>query len=433
MPDTRLPSGQLPPRDPLQDPAATRRSRKTPPATLSDTEAQVDMAKLRLARLDRVRAGLKANDYAACVLYDPINVRYATGARNMTVWCLHNAVRYCFIPAEGPVILFDFHNCEHLSAGLETIEETRPATSWFYFGAGPRSEERSKVWAAEIADLVRAHGGGNRRLAMDHCDPFGLAALAEHGVTVHDGQAVLERARAIKLEDEIALMSVAIAACEVGMARMREALEPGMSENELWSILHQTNIAMGGEWIETRLLASGGRTNPWFQESSDRIIRPGELVSYDTDLIGPFGYCADISRTYFCGPGRPSDEQRRLYRLAWDQIHTNMDILKPGMSFRELAETSFKLPERCAPNRYSVVYHGVGMCDEYPHCAYLEDFESAYDGLIEPNMTLCVESYIGEVGGNEGVKLEQQVLVTEKGIELLSTYPFEDELLVKEI
>ncbi len=428
MPD----SHPLPPRTP--GPAANLRSRKTPAVTLIDTEAQVDMRQVRGYRLARVRAGLKARDYSACVLYDPINIRYATGTRNMTVWCMHNAVRYCFIPAEGPVTLFDFHNCEHLSAGIETVDEVRHATSWFFFGAGPRSQERSKVWAAEIADLIRAHGGGNTRLAMDHCDPYGVSALAEHGISVHDGQEVLERARAIKSDDELALMNVAIGVCEVGMARMRAALEPGMSENEIWSILHQTNIAMGGEWIETRLLASGGRTNPWFQESSDRIIRPGELLSFDTDLIGPFGYCADISRTYFCGPGRPSDEQRRLYRMAWDQIHTNIDILKAGITFRELSEKSFKLPERSAPLRYSVVYHGVGMADEYPHCAYLEDLESSgYDGVVEAGMTLCVESYIGEVGGAEGVKLEQQVLVIDTGVELLSTYPFEDDLLMREI
>ncbi len=414
-------------------PAAILRSKKTPAVTLIDSERQVDMARVRGDRLAKVRAGLKERDYGACVLYDPINIRYATGTRNMTVWCLHNAVRYCFIPAEGPVVLFEFHNCEFLSDGIETVSEVRPGTSWFYFGAGPRSQERSKTWAAEIADLVRAHGGGNTRLAMDHCDPFGHTALSDLGVSVHDGQEVLERARCIKTEDEIALMNVAIGVCETGMARMREALEPGMSENELWSILHQTNIAMGGEWIETRLLASGGRTNPWFQECGDRIIRPGELVSYDTDLIGPFGYCADISRSYFCGPGRPSAEQKRLYRLAWDQIHFNIDILKPGMSFRELAEKAFKIPEKCMPNRYSALIHGVGMADEYPHCAHLEDFEKVYDGMIEPGMTLCVESYIGEAGGAEGVKLEQQVLVTDTGIELLSTYPFEDDLLTKEI
>jgi Xaa-Pro aminopeptidase len=388
------------------------------------------MTALRSYRLDRVRAQLRQRDYAGAVLYDPINVRYATGSRNMAVWTMHNAVRYCFIATEGPVVVFDFHNCGHLSAGLETVSEVRPAVAWYYFGAGSHVEERAKTWAAEIADLVKAHGGGNRRLALDHCEPEGAAALAELGIEVRNGQEVMELARSIKSAEELACMAASIAVCETAMARMREALEPGMTENELWAILNHVNAAMGGEWIETRLLASGGRTNPWFQEASERIIRPGELISFDTDMIGPYGYCADISRSYFCGPGRPSDEQRRLYGLAWEQIHHNMDLLKPGLGFRELAESAWKLPESCRPNRYSVVIHGVGLCDEYPACVYLEDFEiSGYDGRLEAGMTVCVESFMGEVGGQEGVKLEQQVLITETGVELLSTYPFEDELM----
>jgi Xaa-Pro dipeptidase len=409
-------------------------ARKTPGFGLSDSEARIDMRALRAYRLERLRDELKARDLAGCVLYDPINVRYAAGSRNMAVWTLHNPTRYCFVATEGPVVLFDFHNCEFLSDGLETVDEVRPATSWFYFGAGPRVEERAKRWADEIADLLQAHGGGNRRLALDHCDPAGAAMLATHGIEIRDAQAPIEMARRIKSAEEIACMNAAVAVCETGMARMREALRPGMTENELWSILHQTNIAMGGEWIETRLLSSGGRTNPWFQECGDRVIRAGELVSFDSDLIGPFGYCADISRTYFCGPGKPSAEQRRLYRLAWEQIHHNIDLLEPGLSFRAFAERSWTLPESCAANRYSVVAHGVGLCDEYPHCAYTQDFErGGYDGLFEAGMTVCVESYIGEVGGDEGVKLEQQVLITESGIELLSTFPFEDELLSREI
>ncbi len=397
---------------------------------LTDCQAQVDMKALRAYRLGRVRAQLRARDYAGALLYDPINVRYATGSRNMAVWTMHNAVRYCFVPTEGPVVVFDFHNCEHLSAGLETVDEVRPAIAWYYFGAGPRFAERAKAWAAEIADLVAAHGGGNRRLALDHCEPDGAAALADHGIEIRNGQEVMELARSIKSAEELACMRASIAVCETAMARMREALEPGMTENELWSILNQVNAAMGGEWIETRLLTSGARTNPWFQESSERIIRPGELVSFDTDMVGPYGYCADISRSYFCGPGGPSDEQRRLYGLAWEQIHHNADLLKPGLGFRELAESAWKLPESCRPNRYSVVVHGVGLCDEYPACVYLEDFEtSGYDGHLEAGMTVCVESFMGEAGGREGVKLEQQVLITDTGAELLSTYPFEDELM----
>jgi Xaa-Pro aminopeptidase len=236
------------------------------PKITPEPAAVADLPAVRAYRLARVREQLRARDYAACVLFDPMNLRYATDCRNMAVWTLHNAARYCFIPTEGPVIIFDFHNCDHLSDGLETVDEVRRARGWYYFAAGPRVSERAAQWAAEIADLVRTHGGGNMRLAIDHCDPEGAAALAREGIDIHNGQEVLEQARVIKSAGEVALMGAAIDVCQSGMARMREALTPGMSENELWSILHQVNIAGDGEWIETRLLSSGERTNPWFQE-----------------------------------------------------------------------------------------------------------------------------------------------------------------------
>lgn len=393
-----------------------------------------DLHSVRAYRLARVREQLRARDYAGCVLFDPINIRYATDSRNMTVWTLHNAARYCFVATEGPVVLFDFHNCAYQSDELETIDEVRPARAWYYFAAGPLVTERANIWAAEIADLVRAHGGGNTRLAIDHCDPAGATALAWEGIEIHDGQEALEQARAIKSADELTLMRAAIDTCQTGMARMREALIPGMSENELWSILHQVNIAGGGEWIETRLLSSGERTNPWFQECGDRIIQCGDLVSFDTDLIGPYGYCVDISRTFLCGTDRPNAEQQRLYQLAWEQIEHNTALLRPGLTIRELAERALPLPAKCLPNRYSVVLHGVGLCDEYPYAAYAEDMEAfGYDARLEAGMTLCVESYMGEVGGAEGVKLEQQVLITDHGTEVLSTFPFEDSLMPRQI
>ncbi len=399
---------------------------------IDHTRATLDFGKLRSYRLARVRAQLRRLDYGACVLFDPLNIRYATDSRNMAVWTLHNAVRYAYIATEGPVVLFDFHNCGHLSDHLDLIDETRPATAWSYFAAGPKKQARAKTWADEIADLVGTHGGGNRRLAIDSCNPEGYRALADLGVQVFDAQGVLEQARSIKSAEELACMRASVATAEAAMTKMYEELKPGMTENQLWAIMNEVNASMDGEWIETRLLAAGTRCNPWFQESSDAVIQAGDLVSFDTDLVGPFGYCSDMSRSFICGP--PDDEQRRLYRLALEQIQTNMDLLRPGLSFRELAEIAWKMPASCLPNRYSVVVHGVGLCDEYPSCVYLEDFEaSGYDGLFEPGMTVCVESYMGEEGGRIGVKLEQQVLITETGIEEISSFPFEEKLLNREI
>ncbi|MBI1777486.1 MAG: aminopeptidase P family protein [Proteobacteria bacterium] len=385
---------------------------------------------MRRFRLARLQAELKRRDHAAAVLYDPINIRYATGSRNMAVWTLHNAARYLFVPAEGKTVLFDFHGCGHLSDGLETIGEVRPARSWFYFASGSRTEEKAGTWAKEMVELFGERLGGSRRIAFDHIDPAGLRALERLGCEILDAQEPCEQARAVKSPDEINCMLHAIAVCEAGMARMREELKPGISEQELWSSLNDTNHRLGGEWIECRLLSSGGRTNPWFKEASEKIIRPGDIVSFDTDLIGPFGYCADLSRTYLCGPSRASEEQKRLYGLALEQIHFNIDLVKPGLSLKEFSEKAWRIPNAYAANRYSCVAHGVGLCDEWPKVAHAADFaRSGYDGVLEPNMTICIESYMGAEGGAEGVKLEQQVLVTETGAEVMTVFPFEERLM----
>ena len=346
----------------------------------------------------------------------------------MQVWCLHNAARYAFVATAGPVILFDFHGCAHLAEPLALVDEVRPARAWYYFHSGARLAEHAERWAAELAELVRAHGGGNRRLAIDRADRAGVVALEAEGLELHDGQEVAEQARALKSADEVRAMRCAIAACEAAMAVMQAELQPGLTEQELWAHLHAENIKRGGEWIETRLLSSGPRTNPWFQECSSRVIEAGDLVAFDTDLIGPYGYCVDVSRTWLCGDRRASPEQKELYRLAREQIAYNLALIRPGLGFRELSQTAWRLPERYRANRYSTVAHGVGVCDEYPAIYYPEDAAaSAYDGVLEEGMTICLESYIGEEGGREGVKLEQQILITATGAEVLSRYPFEDE------
>jgi Xaa-Pro dipeptidase len=403
---------------------------KTPGISISDTEASLDMVRLRGYRLGRVRQQLKARDCAGCLLVDPVNIRYASGSRNYSMFQTHTPGRYLYVAAEGPVVLFDAEACHHVARGLETITEVRPAVGFSFFFSGPRLSDSIGTWAAEIADLFHRSAGGNKRLAVDRCDPPCAAALARHGIELFDVQGPIELARSIKSPEEILCMNVSLAVADIAMARMSDALKPGMTENELWSILYQTNIAMGGEWLDARMLSSGDRTNPWYQESSERRIRPGDLVAFDADMVGPFGYCADVSRTFFCGPGTPSRGQRELYRRAHEEIEHNMALVKAGMTFREMAEKAYRQADEYVPNRYMLLAHGIGLCDEYPSIYHRQDIDRVgFDGVIEENMTLCIESYVGAVGGKEGVKLEHQVLVTKTGCELLSKYPFEAALL----
>ena len=391
--------------------------------------AAIDQKKLRAYRLARVRAELKKRDCMGCLLADPMNIRYATGSRNMQVWTMHSPGRWAFVPSEGPVTLYEYTSSMHVSAGLETIAEMRPAIPWFYFLAGPRLPEKVALWADEIAGMVTKHGGGNRRLAVDRCEPMGAFALAARGIELLDAQVPLEEARLIKSPEEIASLELAMAVCDVAIARMRETLRPGITENQLWAVLHDVNIAHDGEWIECRLLTSGERTNPWFQESGNRVIQAGDVVAFDTDMVGPLGYLADISRSWICPGRRPSNAQRRLYGLAQQQVLHNMALLKPGLAFREFAERSWPVPEAFVPNRYMMMVHGTGLVDEYPSVAYVRDFADwGYDGEFRENMVVSVESYIGEAGGKEGIKLEQQVLITARGAVALSATPLEDAL-----
>lgn len=384
-----------------------------------------DVPRMRRHRLERLRSELKRLGYGAGLFTDPINIRYATDGTNMSLWTMHNLVRYVFVGVEGPVILFDFHGSGHLSEHLDLVDEVRHGRSFFYFDTGPNSASAARVWAREISALVRMHGGA-APLAVDKLDPLGSAALVESGVQIGDGQEVCELARSVKADDEVAALRCAVHTAQSGVAAMQRILEPGITEQELWSHLHAENVRRGGEWIETRLLASGQRTNPWFQECSAKEIEDGDLVAFDTDLIGPYGYCADLSRTWICGDNEPSPRQRDLYGVAVEQIEHNLGLLGPGVTFLDFAEAAFVLPDRFRANRYSTVLHGVGLCDEYPAIYYPEDAAFAYDGVFEAGMMVCVESYVGESGGPDGVKLEEQVLITGHGVERISTYPIDD-------
>ncbi len=394
----------------------------------ADQAVSIDLAALRRYRYERVQAQLRANDCAAALLINPINIRYATDSRNMTVWLLHNMGRYCVVPAEGPAVLFEYANRNCLSAipRMPMVAEVRPATIHAFFDVAEHAAVVSLRWAAEIHDLVtRLAGPGRHRLAIDRADLVGAAALRATGFELVEGQRLLELARSVKSAEEIACMRASLAVADLGMQRMYEALRPGITETALWAELHHANIANGGEWIETRLLSSGPRTNPWFQEASDRRISAGELVSFDTDMVGPYGYCSDVSRTFVCGPDRPTDPQRALHALAIEQVRHNCELLRPGLTFRDFTERAWTIPPRYAEQNYGCVAHGVGMVDEWPAIGCDPRDPSLQDGDVVPGMVLCIESYLGEVGGTEGVKLEEQVLITATGHEVLSRFPLE--------
>lgn len=384
----------------------------------------LDIERLHRYRVARLHGEMDKRACDALLLFDPVNIRYATGARNMQIWTMRHPARYCLVLRSGTIVLFEIGGRAHHAAGLPLIDEVRVARPWFYYYAGPGAPDHVREFAGEIADLTGfpRTSLAKPRLYVDRCDRQGMRALEDQGLIVLDeAQELMEQARSIKSEDEISAIRMAIDVCETGIARMKAELRPGITELHLWSKLHQANIELGGEYIETRLLTSGPRTNPWHQEASQKEIRAGELVSFDCDLIGPLGYGADLSRAFVCAD-RPSPVQKGLYRLAYDQIAFNTALLRVGTSFAEIIEKARYLPQDY--RQWHRVAHGNGMSTgEFPAIGRRPGYAegSIHQGRIEEGMVLCVGTFAGRRDGGEGVKLEHQLVIRADGPELLSS------------
>ncbi len=384
---------------------------------------EIDFARMHRYRVGRLREALERHDAAMCMLVNPISLRYAADYRTYPLFQSHIPSTCLFLAREGPTVI---HNAFGPVTG---VDEFRPGRSISFFDGAGEIPEQARLLAGDIVDYLDEIGTDNRRVMVEYVNPSVTQALMQRGIEVLDGVVIAEEARIIKSPDEIACVKWAVAVAELGIARMREALRPGVTELQLWGLLNYTNLANNGDWHEGRMLASGPRINPWLQEASPRTIEDGDLVGFDTDMVGPFGYFADISRTFHCGPSKPTRRQKELYRLAVEEVETNLELIRPGVTLGEFRDKAWPVPEDYRHNAYTCVIHGVGMCDEYPQVKPGFRKNTIYDGTIEAGMVICVESYMGAVGEKDGVKLEQQVLVTEDGCERLSTFPYEAALM----
>ena len=394
-----------------------------------------DLPRMREFRLKRLTKFIQDRDYAGLLVFDPLNIRYATDSTNMQLWNTHNPFRATLICADGYMVMWDYKNSPFLSEFNPLVREQRSGASMFYFSVGDRITEAATKFTNEVIDLLNEHAPGNKRLAVDKIMIDGLRALESAGLEVFPGEELTEKCRAVKGPDEILAMRCASVACEAAVKEMedfaREAIPGGgVAEDDVWAILHKANIERGGEWIETRLLASGPRTNPWFQECGPRLISNNEIVSFDTDLVGAYGICIDISRSWWIGDEKPPADMIYAMQHGVEHIQTNMEMLKAGVSINDLTANGHVLDPQFQKQKYSCMMHGVGLCDEWPHVDYPgTGHEDAFDYELEAGMTLCVEALVSPEGGDFSIKLEDQVLITEDGYENLTKYPFDPALM----
>ena len=392
-----------------------------------DYEKRVDFERLRKERLERVQEGIRNAQLGGLLLYDPINIRYTTGTRyGGSGLVARKFLRFVIVPGQGDPILYEYpYAAPHSSKLVDNVEL---AKSWWHFYAGENAESMAKEWAKEVAASLQTMGILKERIGVDNLDFHGFQAMVGEGIQITDATRVTERVRAVKTIDELELIKISCAVADAAIEELRSRLRPGVREIDLFSALSETNAKFGGENMELRFLTSGTRTNPWFQEATDKIVRNGELVAFDTDMVGPMGYVADVSRTYLCGDAQGNSEQRESYRLAYDYLQAVADMIRPGLTFKELAEKAPQLPDKYVKNRYVAIAHGVGLEDEWPIVMF-EDARPNYSGEFQENMVISVEAYFGAEDGNEGVKLEEQGIVTGGGYEIISTAPFEERLL----
>lgn len=376
---------------------------------------------LLMARQQRLRHVMRAQQLPALLIRDGINILYACGAQNMTIFNTRTPARYLLLFADGPCVLFDYFGCAHLSEGLPTVDVVLEAEGLDHISSGGDPHAASQRMASRVAALMREHLGQRAILGVDALPFLAIDALRDQGLHLRDANPVLDRAKTIKLPEELGVMREAMRRVDHAVLAMREAIRPGITENALWSHYWQPLMASGGQYVVTRLLQTGHRTFPYFQECGERVIQNGDLVCLDTDAIGYLGYAVDYSRTFVCGDQTPSAAQQQLYALARAQLEHNAALLQCGRRFEEIAAKAWPIPQVHQDSRYYAIGHGLGMSGDFPNIPHATPGQPyPLQGGLEAGMVVCIESYIGSAEHQQGVKLENQYLITETGPELMS-------------
>jgi Xaa-Pro aminopeptidase len=389
----------------------------SPPALALDR-----LETLRLERLARLQGSMRQHGVEACLLFNEPNVRYATGASAMPVYAMSTFARCVVVPQEGRPILFEHPNSIHRSR--RRTPDVRPMHAWEFFD-DPSAE--ASVWADEMLGALRELGVAPDRVSVDRTGAPGYLALEERGVRIQDSGPVTQEARRIKTPEELALFDLNVPFVSEMLRTVEDALAPGVSERELLAEMARVMYRGGGEYLATTTLCSGSNTNPWRAEATDRRLEPNDLVFVDTDVVGIEGCFFCVSRTFSLG--EPTASQRSTFSAAHDWITGTVAMVRSGVTCGELASSAPRIAERYVAQRYECMIHGIGLEEENPSVCHPQDAQSNGDTLLEAGTVLVVECYMGEVGGDHGVKLGEQIVVTEEGSRVLVPYPWSTALL----
>jgi Xaa-Pro aminopeptidase len=402
-----------------------------------DWETRIDMARMRAQRLSRARETIVAAGYDAVLLLSDPNIRYATAVATTSVSGA-GGFHYSLLSGGGRITHWDSaDHAVHERRTCPWLDDIRYAAPGIgivpaALGPGPAAELLLKQMAKEIATALSDHGVLSGRIGLDIAQP-GLAALLErYGYSVDAGAgAALARARAVKTDDEVECLRLSAAVCEAGFQAMREAIVPGARESEIFAKGVSRIIELGGEHGGGNI-SSGPNTWPKSQaDTTDRIVRPGDVVYSDLYNIGFHGYRSCYYRTFSCG--QPLKATRDAHARAVENLYAVLDAIAPGATTADAAQ---RFPD--AKGEYWDYYgaseawqmttnhwgHGIGLSlYEIPLTWRGASPEGAT--LYEAGMTMAVETQDRD-GEGQGVRVEEMVVVREGGVELLTRWPIDD-------
>ena len=392
-----------------------------------DFEERVDYRRMHRYRLARARAALEASDLGALLLFDDNNVRYVTSTK-IGEWARDKLSRWALLPRGGDPILWDFGSAavhhrlyspwlkpENCKAGLVGLRGTvDPA-----FGL-------MKHHAEEMASILKSAGVAKMPIGVDIIEPPMMFELEKAGLKVKDGQQIMLEAREVKSADEIALLNRAAAMVDGAYQLIDEKLKPGVRENDIVALVNEFLYRHGSDDVEAINAISGERGNPHPHNFTDRMVRPGDQVFFDI-LQSFMGYRTCYYRTFNVGRATPS--QHDAYKKCREWLDLAIDLIKPGVTTDEVCSVWPKAQEFGFPDELSAFGlqfgHGLGLnLHERPIISRVISMD--HPTVIKEGMVFALETYCPATDGYSAARIEEEVVVTDKGHTVISLFPAEE-------
>ncbi len=391
-----------------------------------DWEERVNMERLRTERLARVKALLKRSELGALLCFDMNNIRYITST-HIGTWAMDKLVRFTLLPQDDEPILWDFGSAaRHHALYCPWLGDRSRAGISTLRGAYP---ERAGDVARKIRVELEARGLLNEPLGVDVIELPVLAALQAEGIKVVDGQGLMQEVRKIKTVDEITCLTTACMMVDAAYEELYAAMKPGMRENECVALVNRVLYELGSEHVEGVNAISGERCSPHPHVYTDRVLRPGDPAYFDI-LHSYMGYRTCYYRSFVVGSA--SQAQVDAYKRCREYLDTAIGLIKPGVTTADVVKVWPKAEEFGFPNEeaaFALQYgHGVGLSIwEKPIFSRL--VSSDYPEVIEEGMVFALETFWPAADGWSAARIEEQLVVTKGGCEVITRFPAE-ELLV---